>query len=67
MERRLWKDTYGCEQDNIDLMSISSHKIYGPKGMGACTSEGDREEDDPSSVEVPKRGLRSGTLALFGL
>ncbi|KAG9252030.1 pyridoxal phosphate-dependent transferase [Emericellopsis atlantica] len=50
---------------NIDLMSISSHKIYGPKGMGACyVRRRPRVRLDPIITGGgQERGLRSGTLA----
>jgi cysteine desulfurase len=50
---------------NIDLMSISSHKIYGPKGMGAAyIRRKPRVRLDPIiSGGGQERGLRSGTLA----
>lgn len=50
---------------NIDLMSISSHKIYGPKGIGACyVRRRPRVRLDPIiSGGGQERGLRSGTLA----
>lgn len=50
---------------NIDLMSISSHKIYGPKGIGACyVRRRPRVRIDPLiSGGGQERGLRSGTLA----
>ena len=50
---------------NIDLMSISSHKIYGPKGMGACyVRRRPRVRLEPIiSGGGQERGLRSGTLA----
>jgi cysteine desulfurase len=50
---------------NIDLMSLSSHKIYGPKGMGACyVRRRPRVRLDPIiSGGGQERGLRSGTLA----
>lgn len=50
---------------NIDLMSMSSHKIYGPKGMGACyVRRRPRVRIDPIiSGGGQERGLRSGTLA----
>jgi cysteine desulfurase len=50
---------------NIDLMSISSHKIYGPKGMGAAyVRRRPRVRLDPIiSGGGQERGLRSGTLA----
>jgi len=49
----------------IDLMSISSHKIYGPKGIGACyVRRRPRVRIDPIiSGGGQERGLRSGTLA----
>ena len=49
----------------IDLMSISSHKIYGPKGMGACyVRRRPRVRLEPIiSGGGQERGLRSGTLA----
>ncbi|RKF73489.1 Cysteine desulfurase, mitochondrial [Golovinomyces cichoracearum] len=49
----------------IDLMSISSHKIYGPKGIGACyVRRRPRVRLEPLfSGGGQERGLRSGTLA----
>lgn len=50
---------------NIDLMSISSHKIYGPKGIGALyVRRRPRVRLEPLlSGGGQERGLRSGTLA----
>ena len=50
---------------NVDLMSISSHKIYGPKYIGACyVRRRPRVRIDPIiSGGGQERGLRSGTLA----
>lgn len=50
---------------NIDLMSISGHKIYGPKGVGACyVRRRPRVRLDPIiNGGGQERGLRSGTLA----
>lgn len=50
---------------NVDLMSISSHKIYGPKGIGACfVRRRPRVRLEPIiSGGGQERGLRSGTLA----
>ncbi|KAF2014788.1 cysteine desulfurase [Aaosphaeria arxii CBS 175.79] len=52
-------------KSNIDLMSISGHKIYGPKGIGACyVRRRPRVRLDPLiSGGGQERGLRSGTLA----
>lgn len=50
---------------NIDILSISSHKIYGPKGIGAAyVRRRPRVRLDPIITGGgQERGLRSGTLA----
>jgi cysteine desulfurase len=52
---------------NIDLMSISGHKIYGPKGVGALyVRRKPRVRIKPLfSGGGQERGMRSGTLAPF--
>jgi len=49
---------------NIDLMSLSGHKLYGPKGIGACyVRRRPRVRLEPIiSGGGQERGLRSGTL-----
>lgn len=53
------------EDLQIDAMSISSHKLYGPKGMGAMyVRRRPRVRLEPIiSGGGQERGLRSGTLA----
>jgi len=50
---------------NIDLMSLSSHKIYGPKGIGALYVRRKPRVriEAQMSGGGQERGLRSGTLA----
>lgn len=52
---------------NIDLMSISGHKIYGPKGIGALyVRRRPRVRLEPMmSGGGQERGLRSGTVPAF--
>ena len=58
------------ERDGIDLLSLSAHKIYGPKGVGAIyvRSKGPRvritAQMDGGGHE---RGMRSGTLNVTGV
>ena len=52
---------------NIDFLSLSAHKIYGPKGMGALLVN-DSEKINPQILGGgQQRKLRSGTLNIPGI
>jgi len=56
------KLTVNVEQDNIDLMSISAHKMYGPKGIGALYVKRGIKIAEQIHGGGHERGMRSGTL-----
>lgn len=58
------------EKDNVDLLSLSGHKFYGPKGVGALYVRRRKprvrlvSQQDGGGQE---RGFRSGTLNVSGI
>ena len=56
-----------AEEIRADLISISAHKIYGPKGTGALYIRGGTRMDALIHGGAQERGLRAGTENLAGI
>ncbi len=58
------------KEDNVDLLSLSAHKIYGPKGVGALYVRRRRPRVRLMALQEgggQERGFRSGTLNVTGI
>jgi cysteine desulfurase len=66
----LGKIPVSVEDNHIDLLSLTAHKLYGPKGVGALyVRRSARKVDLAPQIDGGghERGLRSGTLNVPGI
>lgn len=63
----LGKIPIDVNRQNIDLLSISAHKAYGPKGVGALYVRNGINIDPTIDGGGHERGMRSGTLNVPGI
>ena len=66
----LGKIALDVEEMGVDLLSLTSHKVYGPKGVGALYVRGRGPRVRPEPLfdgGGHERGLRSGTLPVPGV
>lgn len=52
---------------SCDLLSLSAHKLYGPKGIGALVARGDARPAPLVSGGGQEKGIRSGTVNVPGV
>ncbi|MCP4711661.1 MAG: cysteine desulfurase, partial [Planctomycetes bacterium] len=66
----LGKSDLDVKTCNIDMLSLSAHKIYGPKGIGALFVRNSYPPAHPTPMlhgGEQERGIRSGTLNVAGI
>ena len=63
------KVPFDARQDGIDMVTLSSHKIYGPKGCGALVATRHARKKINAIIHGggQERNLRSGTLNVQGI
>lgn len=63
------KVSIDVERDAVDLLSLSAHKLYGPKGIGALYVRGEVRRSMTPLIDGggQERGLRGGTLNVPGI
>ncbi|MGE5474812.1 MAG: cysteine desulfurase family protein [Ignavibacteriales bacterium] len=68
----LGKVNIDVKETSVDFLSFSAHKIYGPKGIGACYIRKDKYGLKPSLTALihggsQEEGYRAGTLAVHNI
>ncbi|HEY3821775.1 MAG TPA: cysteine desulfurase DndA [Polyangiaceae bacterium] len=63
------KDLHGLRADRIDMVSVSGHKLFAPKGIGALIARRRARRRPPIAPLIrgggQERGMRAGTLPVM--
>jgi cysteine desulfurase len=63
----LGRIAFNFRESQVDALSLSGHKIHGPKGVGALILKDHRNFENPMSRGLQESGVRSGTENVPGI